>query len=343
MSAHCSGHAPQPKFPDERPRYRRILWIALIVNAVMLVVELAAGYASGSVSLLADAIDFGGDALNYSVSLAVLSAALAWRARAAMLKSVSMAAFGLLVLGRAAWSLWTGQVPEATTMGAVGLLAFGANLAVAWMLFAFRDGDANMRSVWLCTRNDAIGNVAVMAAALGVLGTGVSWPDLVVATLMALVAIHSAWQVFGQARLELDAENGSTTSLTMVARAGPVPAPGYDGTVFRNLLGRAKHASDLPQRWLALEAAHVLGQRRWLPHVRSHAYMLALACQAGDGREVRGQLFRLLMVPLGHLTGRLPVGNSGRSNISPFRPMPVSREIIELIDQVAQSPGRQVK
>jgi Co/Zn/Cd efflux system component len=341
MSAHCSGHAPQPKFLDERPRYRRILWIALIVNAVMLVVELAAGYASGSVSLLADAIDFGGDALNYSVSLAVLSAALAWRARAAMLKAVSMAAFGLLVLGRAAWSLWTGQVPEATTMGAVGLLAFGANLAVAWMLFAFRD--ANMRSVWLCTRNDAIGNVAVMAAALGVLGTGVSWPDLVVATLMALVAIHSAWQVFGQARLELDAENGSTTSLTMVARAGPVPAPGYDGTVFRNLLGRAKHASDLPQRWLALEAAHVLGQRRWLPHVRSHAHMLALACQAGDGREVRGQLFRLLMVPLGHLTGRLPVGNSGRSNISPFRPMPVSREIMELIDQVAQAPGRQVK
>ena len=209
MSAHCCDHeTPKAQALIDLPRYRRILWIAMLVNAAMLVVELAAGYRSGSVSLLADAIDFGGDALNYGVSLAVLSAALAWRARAAMLKAVSMVAFGLFVLGRALWSLWSGQVPDATTMGVVGVLALTANLAVAWMLYAFREGDANMRSVWLCTRNDAIGNIAVMLAALGVLGTGTAWPDLLVAVLMATLAVRGGWQVWRQARGELEAGDG---------------------------------------------------------------------------------------------------------------------------------------
>jgi len=206
MSAHCCEHdTPKPAALTDLPRYRRVLWIALLVNAAMLVVELVAGYRSGSVSLLADAIDFGGDALNYGVSLAVLSAALAWRARAALLKAASMVAFGLFVLGRALWSVWTGQVPDAATMGLVGLLALGANLSVAWMLYAFREGDANMRSVWLCTRNDAIGNIAVMLAALGVLGTGTAWPDLLVAALMATLAVRGGWQVWRQARGELGA------------------------------------------------------------------------------------------------------------------------------------------
>jgi cation diffusion facilitator family transporter len=209
MSAHCCEHeTPKPAALVNLPRYRRILWIAMLVNAAMLVVELAAGYRSGSVSLLADAIDFGGDALNYGVSLVVLSAALAWRARAAMLKAVSMVAFGLFVLGRALWSLWSGQVPDAMTMGAVGVLALCANLAVAWMLYAFRQGDANMRSVWLCTRNDAIGNIAVMGAALGVFGTGTAWPDLLVATLMAALAVRGGWQVWRQAQGELGTDDG---------------------------------------------------------------------------------------------------------------------------------------
>lgn len=209
MSAHCCEHdTPKPSAITDLPRYRRILWIALLVNAAMLVVELAAGYRSGSVSLLADAIDFGGDALNYGVSLAVLSAALAWRARAALLKAVSMVAFGLFVLGRALWSVWTGQVPDAATMGVVGVLALSANLSVAWMLYAFREGDANMRSVWLCTRNDAIGNIAVMLAALGVFGTGTAWPDLLVATLMAALAVRGGWQVWRQAHGELAADDG---------------------------------------------------------------------------------------------------------------------------------------
>jgi Co/Zn/Cd efflux system component len=200
-------HHPEPQAPSQLvdvPRYRRILWIALIVNAAMFFVELAAGYRSGSVSLLADAIDFAGDAANYAVSLAVLAAALPWRARAAQLKAVCMIGFGLFVLGRAAWGAWTGAIaPDAGTMGVISVLALVANIAVAWMLYAFREGDANMRSVWLCSRNDAIGNLAVMAAALGVAGTRTAWPDLAVAAIMAVLALQGGWSVLRQAQGEL--------------------------------------------------------------------------------------------------------------------------------------------
>ena len=206
MSAHCCDHeTPAAHKLVDLPRYRRVLWIALVVNAAMFVVEIAGGVSSGSLSLLADAVDFAGDALNYGVSLAVLAAAVAWRARAAMLKAASMMGFGLFVLGNALWNVWHGSVPNATTMGAVAVLALAANLSVAWMLYAFREGDANMRSVWLCTRNDAIGNLAVMAAALGVFGTGSAWPDLAVAGLMATLALHGGWQVLRQARQEMNA------------------------------------------------------------------------------------------------------------------------------------------
>ena len=194
-------------------RYRRILWIALIVNATMFFVELAAGYRSGSVSLLADAIDFAGDAANYAVSLAVLAAALSWRARAAQLKAVCMIGFGLFVMGRALWGAWMGAIaPDAGTMGVISILALVANIAVAWMLYAFREGDANMRSVWLCSRNDAIGNLAVMLAALGVAGSGTAWPDLTVAAVMAILALQGGWSVLRQARGELaEADAHSST------------------------------------------------------------------------------------------------------------------------------------
>jgi Co/Zn/Cd efflux system component len=185
------------------PGYARVLWVALLVNFAMFAIEIAAGVRAGSVSLLADAIDFFGDAANYAVSIAVLTLHLAWRARAALLKAASMALFGVVVLAWAAWSAWRGVVPEPATMGLVGLLALAANLGVALLLYRFRDGDANMRSVWLCTRNDALGNVAVMLAALGVFGTGTAWPDLAVATGMALLALSSAWAVTKQARGEL--------------------------------------------------------------------------------------------------------------------------------------------
>jgi cation diffusion facilitator family transporter len=208
MSASCCEHdTPKATEITDLPRYRRILWIALLVNAAMFLVEIGAGWRAGSLSLLADAIDFAGDATNYAVSLAVLASALAWRARAAMLKAVSMMGFGLFVLGSAVWAFWRGEVPDATTMGVVGVMALAANVAVAWMLYAFREGDANMRSVWLCSRNDAIGNVAVMAAALGVFGTGSAWPDLLVAGFMAALALHGGWQVLRQARGELGQED----------------------------------------------------------------------------------------------------------------------------------------
>jgi len=203
MSAHCCHtETPAAQLVDVAS-YRRVLWVALVVNAAMFLVEIGAGVASGSLSLLADSVDFAGDALNYGVSIAVLSAALAWRARAAVVKAASMIGFGLFVLGRALWSVWHGEVPEALTMSLVAVLALAANLGVAWMLYAYREGDANMRSVWLCTRNDAIGNLAVMAAALGVFGTGSNWPDLVVAGLMAALALHGGWLVLRQARGEL--------------------------------------------------------------------------------------------------------------------------------------------
>ena len=202
MSHACRDHACEV---PSTPRYRRVLWIALVVNAAMFVVEVVGGLRADSVSLLADAVDFFGDAANYGVSLWVLGMAVAARARAALLKGVAMALFGVAVLARAVWSGVTGVVPEPATMGAIGALALAANVGVAALLYAWREGDANMRSVWLCSRNDAIGNLAVMAAALGVFGTGRAWPDLAVAALMAALALTASRAVIAQARAELRA------------------------------------------------------------------------------------------------------------------------------------------
>jgi len=170
-------------------------------------VELIGGWQAGSLALLADAIDFFGDAVNYGLSLAVLGMALSGRAKAALFKGLTMAGFGVSVLGKAVWSWHSGVLPEPSTMGAIGLLALLANLSVAWMLYAWREGDANMRSVWLCSRNDAIGNVAVMLAALGVFGTGSAWPDLAVAALMALLALWAGQSVVRQALAEMRLSN----------------------------------------------------------------------------------------------------------------------------------------
>jgi Co/Zn/Cd efflux system component len=203
MSAHCCNHETSADARAASPRYRKVLWIALVVNLAMFGIEIAAGFRSDSTSLLADAIDFFGDAANYAVSLAVLSMAAVWRTRAAMVKGASMLGFGVLVIGRAAWAITHGAAPDAAAMGLIGTLALLANLGVAALLYAYRDGDANMRSVWLCTRNDALGNVAVLLAALGVLGTGTAWPDLIVAAVMAGLAVSGGWSVLRQARGEL--------------------------------------------------------------------------------------------------------------------------------------------
>ncbi|MCX8099411.1 MAG: cation transporter [Casimicrobiaceae bacterium] len=169
----------------------------------MFVVELIGAERSGSVSLLADSIDFAGDAMNYGVSLAVLSSALAVRAKASLVKAVCMIGFGVAVLLAALWRAAVGTPPEAFTMGVIGFLALAVNVGVAAMLYAWREGDANMLSVWLCSRNDALGNLAVMAAALGVFGTGTAWPDLLVAAFMAALALRSGTVVWQRARAEL--------------------------------------------------------------------------------------------------------------------------------------------
>jgi cation diffusion facilitator family transporter len=201
MSAHCCSHPPAA--PTVDPRYRKALWVALFLNVIMFVVELGASWTSGSVSLMADSIDFFGDAANYGISLAVLAMAASARSKAALFKAATMGAFGAFVLGKALYNLRAGVTPEPITMGAVGFAALAVNAGVALMLYRFRTGDANMRSVWICSRNDAIGNVAVMLAAVGVFGSGTAWPDLLVAAVMGVLALAGAWTVLKQARNEL--------------------------------------------------------------------------------------------------------------------------------------------
>lgn len=202
MGAHCCSHDHEsPPKPD--PKYRRILWIALIVNFAMFALEIIFSLQSKSVSLLADSIDFLGDAANYGISLWVLAMSMQTRAKASLFKAASMALFGVGVLVHAIWNVITGVVPDAQTMSLIGLLALCANVGVGILLYAYRNGDSNMRSVWLCTRNDALGNIAVIIAAIGVFGTGTAWPDLIVATIMASLALTAAWQVMRQAQREL--------------------------------------------------------------------------------------------------------------------------------------------
>lgn len=180
-----------------------MLWAALIINAAMFGVELYAGAAADSHALKADALDFFGDAANYAISLLVADMALAWRARAALFKGITLVLLGLFVLASTVSSALVGSSPEPQTMGIIGILALIANLMVALMLFQFRSGDANMRSVWICSRNDAVGNLAVVAAAAGVFGTGTAWPDLIVAAILATLALTGGWQIIRQAQGEL--------------------------------------------------------------------------------------------------------------------------------------------
>ena len=203
MGKSCCQTPEPDQASHNDPRWRAILWIALLANAAMFLVEIVAGIAADSRSLQADALDFLGDAANYAISLGVAGMALAWRARAALVKAATMLAFGLWVIGYALYGLIVGSNPEPQTMGLIGTLALLVNVAVALLLFRYREGDANMRSVWICSRNDAIGNCAVLAAALGVFGTGQAWPDLLVAGIMATLAIWGSMEVFGQARREL--------------------------------------------------------------------------------------------------------------------------------------------
>jgi Co/Zn/Cd efflux system component len=203
MSASCCNQPVDTHRGDEG--YRRVLWAVLIINATMFAVEVVAGVASGSASLQADALDFLGDSGNYAISLFVVGMALQYRATAALLKGATMGLFGFWVLGVTAWHAWHGTLPEAFTMGAVGTAALIANALSFGLLWAYRGGDSNMRSAWICTRNDVLGNLAVLLAALGVFGTGTGWPDVAVAAIMAALALQGAFVVLTQSWSELRA------------------------------------------------------------------------------------------------------------------------------------------
>ena len=198
--------APPPLNPDPHRgnvAYRRVLWAVLAINAVMFLIEIAAGLAASSASLQADALDFLGDSANYAISLLVVGMALRYRASAALAKGATMGAFGLWVIATVIWHALHATLPTAFTMGAVGITALVANAASFGLLWAFRGGDATMRSAWICTRNDVVGNLAVLLAAAGVFGTGTGWPDLLVATIMAALALQGAALVTRQAWGEL--------------------------------------------------------------------------------------------------------------------------------------------
>jgi len=211
MNAHCCdhGHDDDPQRGD--PAYRRILLAVFAINATMFAVEITAGVAAGSAALQADALDFLGDAANCAISLVVVGMRLRYRATAALAKGATMGAFGAWVLGITLWHAWHGTVPQAVTMGAVGLAALVANGVSFGLLWAYRGGDANMRSAWICTRNDVLGNLAVLAAALGVFGSGTGWPDIAVATIMAALGLQGAVTVVRQAARELRGTRHRTT------------------------------------------------------------------------------------------------------------------------------------
>lgn len=203
MADDCCASACGSDTTLNDPRWRRVLWISLGLNAAMFAVEIVAGVTAGSRSLLADALDFLGDAANYAISLGVAGLALQWRARAALLKGLTILGFGFGVLASAIWGLVRGASPDPIAMGIVGTIALVVNISVALMLYRYRTGDANMRSVWICSRNDAINNLLVIAAGIAVLWSRSGVPDLLVAFVMGALGVSGGWQIVRQSSREL--------------------------------------------------------------------------------------------------------------------------------------------
>lgn len=202
MSACCENRS----FDGVSSAYRRALLAVITINAIMFFVEMSAGVMSGSQALKADALDFAGDTATYTLSLMVIGASLNTRARASLIKGASLAVIALTVLILSGVRVLNGAQPDAATMGLVGFLALGANVLSVFILFRWRDGDSNVRSVWLCSRNDAIGNVGVIAAGGLVAATATAWPDLIVATLLAGLFLKSSAAITTQAFQELRSE-----------------------------------------------------------------------------------------------------------------------------------------
>ncbi len=200
--AACGCHGGVPRFDGLDPGYKRVLWTVIGINGAMFLLEMMAGQLAGSQALKADALDFLGDTVTYGLSLAVIGPCLQTRATAALFKGLSLSLMAFWVLGSTIYHTIILGLPSAELMGGIAVLALAANLASVLMLMRYKDGDANVRSVWLCSRNDAIGNVVVMIAAAGVWGTGTAWPDLGVAALMAGIFAASSAQILRQAWAE---------------------------------------------------------------------------------------------------------------------------------------------
>jgi Co/Zn/Cd efflux system component len=200
--AACACHGGVPRFDGVDPRYKRVLWTVIGINGVMFLTEMIAGQLGGSQALKADALDFLADTVTYGLSLAVIGSSLQTRATAALFKGLSLSLMAFWVFGSTIYHTIILGLPSAQLMGGIAVLALAANLSSVLMLLRYKDGDANVRSVWLCSRNDAIGNVAVMVAAAGVWRTGTAWPDLGVAALMAGIFLTSSVQILRQAWAE---------------------------------------------------------------------------------------------------------------------------------------------
>lgn len=207
----CNDCYVATKDQSQNPVFRKVLWVALLINLLMFFVEIIASHVGDSMSLQADALDFFGDAANYAISLFVLGMALNLRARASVVKGLTMGFFGLWVLGAASYRAFSGSEPEPMIMGSIALMALVANMSVAVMLYRFREGDSNMQSIWLCSRNDAIGNVAVLIAATGVMATASRWPDLVVAIIIASLSLSAAYTILKLAFQEMRAMSEAAT------------------------------------------------------------------------------------------------------------------------------------
>jgi len=193
------GCAGEVKFEGLSRAYKGRLWAVILLNATMFGVEMGGGVMAGSQALQADALDFLGDTLTYGMSLAVIGLSLRVRATAALIKATTLALMGLWVFGSTVWHAFVLGTPRAEVMGSIGFLALAANVVSVLILLKYKDGDANVRSVWLCSRNDAIGNVAVMLAALGVWSTATGWPDIIVAAILASLFLNSASKILRQA------------------------------------------------------------------------------------------------------------------------------------------------
>jgi len=197
MGSCCNNN---PDFDGSSKSYRQALWWVIAINALMFLIEMSASFKASSQALQADALDFLGDTATYTLSLLVIGHSLKTRNRAALFKAFSLLLMGLSVLAMTFYRVIVMKIPEAQTMGSIGILALCANIVSVLILLRFRNGDANVRSVWLCSRNDAIGNLAVILAAIGVWHTQSAWPDLVVAAIMASLFIWSSIQIVQQVK-----------------------------------------------------------------------------------------------------------------------------------------------